>query len=284
MSAIPPPILSHFQARPLLQARGAIGQAVPLSLDLGLREEEAVIGPDGVRLPDGQLVAWECLEEIAASENNCFLLRQGHAGKIMRFSEETNRLYSLMPTQGAPTMLISGIPMHRIKDVDPHADTLLKIETIRPIRGMVLDTATGLGYTAIAAAKEADHVHTIELDRAALLVARQNPWSRALFHNPRITQHLGDSYDLIGDFAEATFDRIIHDPPTLSLAGHLYSSDFYAEMLRVLKPRGRAFHYIGDPDSRSGRNTTDGVIRRLQQVGFRRVVRRPRAFGVIAYK
>ena len=65
--------------------------------------------------------------------------------KIQFFSEQTNQLYSLMPTERAPTMLISGIPMHRIKNTDPHADTLEKIKTIAPITGHVLDTATGLG-------------------------------------------------------------------------------------------------------------------------------------------
>jgi predicted methyltransferase len=68
----------------------------------------------------------------------------------------------------------------------------------------------------------------------------------------------------------------------MSLAGNLYSGAFYRELLRILKPNGRLFHYIGDPESASGRNITRGVIRRLQESGFTRITRRPEAFGVVA--
>jgi len=174
--------------------------------------------------------------------------------------------------------------MHRIKDTDPHRDTLSKIKTIKPVVGRVLDTATGLGYTAIEAAKTAEHVTTVELDPVAQGIARLNPWSQALFNNPKITQLIGDSFEEIEHFADETFSCIIHDPPTFSLAGDLYSAEFYRQSFRVLKRRGRMFHYIGDPESKSGARTTRGVARRLQEAGFGRVVHKPRAFGVLAYK
>ena len=189
-----------------------------------------------------------------------------------------------MPTRAAPTMLISGIPMHRIKGTDPYHDTLEKIKTVKPVVGRVLDTATGLGYTAIEAAKTADHVVTIELDPTALEIARLNPWSRALFDNPKITQRIGDSYDVIEEFDDQTFTRIIHDPPAFSLAGDLYSGEFYVELHRVLRRGGRLFHYVGNPESKSGSRVTRGVMRRLQEAGFSRIARRPRAFGVLAFR
>jgi predicted methyltransferase len=99
-----------------------------------------------------------------------------------------------------------------------------------------------------------------------------------------VTQRIGDSNDVVPEFEDGAFDGIIHDPPMFSLAGHLYGADFYAELHRVLAKRGRLFHYIGDPNSRSGANVTRGVIRRLNEVGFRKVQRRPRAFGVVAVK
>ena len=37
-------------------------------------------------------------------------------------------------------------------------------------------------------------------------------------------------------------------------------------------------------ETRSGRNVTRGVMRRLREAGFSRIVRRPRAFGVVAFK
>ena len=84
-------------------------------------------------------------------------------------------------------------------------------------------------------------------------------------------------------FEDESFTCIIHDPPTFSLAGDLYSGEFYRQLHRRLRRKGRLFHYIGDLESRSGRNVARGVVRRLQEAGFARVVRRPRAFGVVAY-
>jgi len=175
-----------------------------------------------VRFPDDQALTWQDLEMIRASERGCFVVEENAPRKIQVFSEATNRLYSLMPTAGAPTMLISGIPMHRFKGTDPHRDTLQKIRTITPVVGRVLDTATGLAYTAIEAAKTAEHVITVEIEPAVLEVARLNPWSQALFENPRIAQLIGDTVEEIEGFEGGTFARIIHD----SLLRHILSPAF----------------------------------------------------------
>jgi predicted methyltransferase len=278
------PILSYIQADTLMEARQAGRERVSVSLDLGLTIVQVALGPAGVRLPDGQLLAWRHLEEIGGSERGCFVIEDGQPRKVQFFSETTNRLYSLMPTEGVPTMLVSGIPMHRFKDVDPHRDTLLKIKAIAPVEGQVLDTATGLGYTAIEAAKTAEQVTTVEIAPEALEVARLNPWSQVLFDNPRIAQVAGDVYNVIETFEEEAFDRVIHDPPAFNLAGDLYSGAFYGELFRVLKRGGRLFHYIGDLESRSGRVVSKGAVRRLREAGFRRVVRHPEAFGMVVYK
>jgi predicted methyltransferase len=127
-------------------------------------------------------------------------------------------------------------------------------------------------------------VVTIELDPTMLEVARLNPWSHSLFESPKIEQVVCDAFDQVQDFEDGAFSAIIHDPPMFSLAGELYSAECYRHLFRVLKRRGRMFHYVGDPDSRSGRNVMRGVVRRLQEVGFSRVVRKPGAFGLVAYK
>jgi predicted methyltransferase len=44
------------------------------------------------------------------------------------------------------------------------------------------------------------------------------------------------------------------------------------------------FHYIGDLESKLGQSVSRGVIRRLGEAGFSRVVRRAEAFGLVAYK
>jgi predicted methyltransferase len=237
-----------------------------------------------VLFPDGESLDWQNLEEIRDNEVACYLVEDHAATPIKGFSEFSGRVYGLMPTSSAPTMLISGIPMHRIKDTDPHQDTLQKIKALAPLKGDVLDTATGLGYTAIEAAKTARSVVTIEIDPAAQEIARLNPWSQALFGNPKITQVIGDAFDQIEQFEAESFSAILHDPPMFTLAGDLYSLAFYQQAFRVLRHNGKIFHYIGDPESKSGARVTAGVLRRLQEAGFRRVTRAPRAFGVVAYK
>ncbi len=277
-------IFSYIQVRDVLSAHQASRTTVLVSLDLGLTTTEVTLEQQGIRFPDGQALAWSDLETIEASERGCFLIEENAPSKIQFFSEEMNCLYSLMPTESAPTMLISGIPMHRIKGTDPHRDTLAKIKAIAPVTGIVLDTATGLGYTAIEAAKTAERVITVEIEPSALEVAHLNPWSQALFDNPKITQIVGDVFDEIETFEDEAFTRIIHDPPAFNLAGDLYSGLFYHQLFRVLRRGGRLFHYIGDLESKSGRTVSRGATRRLQEAGFSRVARRPQAFGLVAYK
>lgn len=280
-----PPILSYLHARPILQARQAGQTTVTTSLDLGRSTTTLQLEPDRVILPDGRTLTWDDITEVSESEIACFTIPpEGGIHKVQFFSEAFNRFYSLMPTTGAPTMLLAGFPMHRIKDTDPHQDTLSKIKAIAPITGRVLDTTTGLGYTAITAAQTAHELITIELDPTVLEVCRLNPWSQELFTNPKITQMIGDTYDVVEEFKDASFARIIHDPPTFSLAGDLYSQAFYRQLYRLLQRNGRLFHYIGDLQSKSSGNVAKGAVRRLQSAGFRRVVPRPQAFGVVAYK
>jgi predicted methyltransferase len=276
-----PIILSRFQTQTLPRTREAAVN-ISLSPDLGLTTIEATLCPEGLFLPNGEHLDWDAIDEINDSPNGCFAIQGGRPEKIQVFSAMTNRVCSLMPTAGAPTMLVAGFTMHRIKGCDPYQDGRAKVEAIAPMRSMALDTCTGLGYTAIEAARTAAQVHTIELDPGAQEIARQNPWSQALFDNATITQHLGDSDALLDTFPAGMFDRIIHDPPVVSLAGQLYGAEFYRKLHRVLGTKGRLFHYIGNPESRSMTNVTRGVSDRLRAAGFSRVRPCPGAFGVVA--
>jgi predicted methyltransferase len=278
-----PLVLSHFEVKPLLEAKRQQKESVVSSGDLGRTTSAVLLRSEGCVWSD-TLVSWSVIELIAEEEKKCFLVDGETIEEIRTFSETTQWVRSLWPTGRAPTTVVAGFPMHRIQGIDPLEDTKRKVEGASPITGRVLDTATGLGYTAIYAAKFATSVVTVELDPAAIELAKKNPWSRELFESPKITQHIGDVGELIQGFEKESFSQIIHDPPTFKLGGELYSTDFYRELHRVLKKNGRVSHYIGDPESTSGKRTTKGVIQRLQDAGFSRVTSNPKAFGVVATK
>lgn len=293
-----PVVLSHLQATPLLALRHA-ANASPTDLrssyDLGKTTCAVMLGADGVHFPvpgerattgdmQGTLATWALLEELAQEPNWCIELGddpQAPLRPIRAYSAMTGWVRTLYPTVGAPTTLVSGIPMHRIQEVEPWEDTRRKVRAAAP-QGVMLDTALGLGYSAIQSAAKAERVISVEIDPEALRLARRNPWSRELFTASNIEVHIGDIEEVIESFNEHTFARVLHDPPAMSLAGELYSTSFYRDVRRVLRRNGRLFHYIGDPESASGRNTTRGVMRRLQDAGFQRIERRPEAFGVTA--
>ncbi len=274
--------LSHYQANQLIQARG-LQKKVSISPDLG-RSEVEVILDDTITFPGDENLSWDWIFTIAKNINTCYTIKGGEAVKIQEYSEAYQKVYTLYPTESAPTMLVSGIPMHRIKGVNPWKDTQNKIDAFGRVEGDVLDTATGLGYTAIMSAERATKVTTIELDPVVQIIATHNPWSRELFENPKITRLIGDSSELISAYEDEIFNGIIHDPPMFNLAGGLYSSRFYKQTNRVLKPGGRMFHYIGNPESKSGRRVTKGVVLRLREAGFSKILPKPAAFGVLAFK
>jgi predicted methyltransferase len=203
---------------------------------------------------------------------------------IRGFSEPTQRVHQLYPTQSAPALLISGFTMHRINDTTPEQGARDMVSALGRISGRVLDTATGLGYAAIEAATTATEVVTIELDPVAQEMARLNPWSQPLFGTDKIKQLIGDSAKLIAALPAESFSCVLHDPPAINLAGDLYGAAFYRELYRVLHKGGRLFHYIGDPNSASGSRVTKGVKQRLAEAGFSKVAPKPEAFGLLAYK
>jgi predicted methyltransferase len=277
-------VLSRFEAAEVLLAHAEGRGDVETSVDLGMTRTTLQLDASGVPLPDGTRLGWDVLGDIAESELSCFTVGDASATPIRHYSETSARTFSLMATGTSPALLVSGFVMHRIRDVTPREGALRMVQSLGRLQGRLLDTATGLGYAAIEAARQASEVVSIELEPGARQMARENPWSRDLFSLPNVRLLLGSSADLLPTFEAGEFAAAVHDPPAVNIAGDLYSVDFYREMHRVLSRTGRFFHYIGDPGKPSGARTTAGVVRRLLDAGFSRVEKRPAAFGVLARK
>jgi predicted methyltransferase len=276
-------VLSHIQATSLLAARRQAEQTAVVSLDLGLSRVEVWLTERGAVAPNDEVITWADLARIERDAPTCFAVQEGVARKIHRFSSMLNRPYTLIATAGAPSLINAGFTMHRIVDVDPWEDTRRKVRALGATHGTALDTATGLGYTAIALSETA-RVTTIEIDPLVLEVARLNPWSRALFDNPRIEQRIGDAAEVVASLDDEQVAAIMHDPPTVALAGALYGAAFYRELFRVLRRGGALFHYVGNIQSRQGATVARGVQRRLHEAGFNAVTPRPEAFGILAHR
>jgi predicted methyltransferase len=277
-------VLSHVQAKTLLHAREQNERGVTSSLDLGVTSSQVRLDESGVLLREDTLLRWDQVERIRDEEGLCFRASDGEVEPIRGFSEQTQRIHQLYPTQSAPALLISGFTMHRIRDVTPERGAREMVKALGRVHGRVLDTTTGLGYAAIEAAKDATEVITIELDPVAQHMAQLNPWSQPLFTQQNISQLMGNSAELVPQFPEQHFSCVIHDPPAINLAGDLYAESFYRALHRVLQKGGRLFHYIGDPHSSSGARVTKGVKQRLAEAGFSKIVPKPEAFGLLAYK
>src|SRR3989344_178267 len=261
-------IISHYQARQLLEAHEKKLRETEISLDLGISKTKIRIEDNFLIFPDNQKLEFNQLGKAIKDGTSCFVVNGNSLAKMQWFSDETNKYYKLVPTKDAPTIEISGIRMHVTKEMSPMEDTKKKIESISPINGFILDTCMGLGYTAIAASKYADFVMTCERDENVIEVAKHNPWSIELFNNKKISILKTDVLKEIKIFKSSMFDAIIHDPPRLSLASELYSLDFYRQLFRVLKNNGRLYHYTGSPGSRFRNvNLARNVAQRLKTAG-----------------
>jgi uncharacterized protein len=278
--------LSKYQVERILKAKAEGKTSVNVSLDLGVTKSHVTFEGGSIVLPDEEIVTLDILDKISR-DPSCFMIEGEEVFKLQFFLQKTNKMYRLLATgeDTAPTAELGGFRMHRVKGTDPLLDTKSKIACIRPVFGTVLDTCTGLGYTAIeAVSMGAEEVYSVEVDEGMVQLREVNPWSTGL-SNGRIKLILGDIQEEVTGFEDGFFDSVIHDPPSMNIAGELYSLKFYRELFRVLAPRGRMFHYVGAPGSvHHGKKPSRGVIERLREAGFTDVYERKDALGVVAKK
>lgn len=272
-----PPLLSSRTAELILRGE------LEVSLDLGLSVVK--IEYDGVMayLPGGNQISHEDLELILKRGDSVFFIDEKG---IFQVAISSDHYYKLSTTDGAPTLEIDGIRMHRTKGVTPDEDTRKKLEVLKVTGGRVLDTCNGLGYTAIEASRlGAEFVVTVERSIPVLMMSRLNPWSRRLYMDDRIHLLVGDSFWLVESFPNSFYDYVIHDPPRLTHAGELYSLEFYHKIARVLRIGGSLFHYTGEPGKKyRGRDVRRGVMERLRAAGFSDLRYFPDALGIVCVK
>ncbi|MEC4727103.1 methyltransferase domain-containing protein [Shewanella sp. D64] len=256
--------------------------SVRLSTDLNLSEQDFALSNQELVLDeDNQLTVAE-LKKILKKTGRIYLCRDGDMDPL---EDRSLGYYKLVPTTGAPLLEISGVKMHISKGTDPFTSASQMAQQAVSKGDKVLDCCSGLGYAAIAAHRlGASEVLTIELSPEVMGLRAQNPWSQDL-GNEGIVQCQGSSYKLILTMAASSFDAVVHDPPRFSLAGELYSEEFYREIYRVLRKGGKLFHYTGNPHViKTGSSFVDGVIRRLNKAGFKNVEKVEHLMGVRAQK
>ena len=276
-------ILTKKEAIKLLKAQKLGQTSISLSFDLNksfqpvfLTSEFASIGKEKIDL--------NSLKKI--KDNTCYVLENRDLKKIEFFGEDTNLYYKLKPTKDWPTLLLSSVPMHRFKHLSPKEDTKTRLEEIRPLKGIILDTCCGLGYSAITLAEgeAVSKVVSFERDKNVLRICEYNPHSEALFNNKKIELRNESIFTGIKEFSDNFFDRVNHDPPTVSFAPELYSDEFYTELYRVMKRGAILYHYCPNPGKTKGAEFWRTIEKMLERNKFQDIKYHERSSGIRATK
>lgn len=254
--------LVTLQVHEALRAAARAGTpAIECSLDLGRSMTRVEVGVTGWR--------WrgECFPYLdVCKDRTIYYWADGTFQPVARFSSS---LIKLVPTEyGPPTFEIDGIKMLPTARVSPWEDAEHKVDLIQPRGKVVLDTCGGLGYFAAWCLKRgARRVLSYEKNPDVIWLRSLNPWSPGVGNGLELTQ--ADIVEAIPLLPDRSVDAVLHDPPRFGIAGELYSQAFYAQLARVLKPKGKLFHYTGTPNKlTSGRDVPAEVARRLRRAGF----------------
>jgi predicted methyltransferase len=255
------PLLTR-KVQDALHAAAAAGHATArCSLDLDRSQTVVALDTMGFSAA-GQHHPW-----VDNPRERTIYMREGEGwAPVQCFSQS---LIKLVPTHwGPPTFEIDGIKMLPTAQVSPWADAQRKVSLVAPRGKTILDCCGGLGYfAACCIAGGAARVQSYEQNPDVIWLRGLNPWSPQ--PGGVLTLQRADISKAITALPDAAFDAVLHDPPRFGIAGELYSQQFYDQLARVLKRRGRLFHYTGTPNRlTSGRDVPGEVLRRLQRAGF----------------
>jgi predicted methyltransferase len=283
-----PPLIAPLLAEPVvarLCAAAVQGGRFEASLDLGRSTVTVDVPPGGA--------AWQALGRTwpmpGAIDGRTVLQWEGAGFEpVQRWQ---GALYKLVATPfGPPTFEIDGVKMLPSAEGSPWEDAARKVALVAPRGQRVLDTCGGLGYFAAWCLRAgAAAVDSWEKSAGVHWLRGINPWSPGSPCSRALGDPLAGLALTHGDIAAAiealpagAYGAVLHDPPRFALAGELYSQRFYDQLARVLRRRGRLFHWTGAPNSRSrGRDLAAEVVVRLRRAGFGAV---PRGDGVLAVK
>ncbi len=255
------PLLTAAVLRALRKASAAGAVQARCSLDLERSQSLVDLGTDtwawnGLRFPYPDRL----------KDRTIYHWTGGAFEPVSRFGAS---LIKLVPTEwGAPTFEIDGIKMLPTARVSPYADAQRKVGLIAPAGKVVFDTCGGLGYFAAWCLHGgAQRILSFEKNADVIWLRSLNPWSPEA--SGALTLFEDDVTLRIAGQASGSIDAILHDPPRFGIAGELYSQAIYHEFARVLKRKGRLFHYTGSPNRlTSGRDVAQEVTVRLRQAGF----------------
>lgn len=256
------PLLTLVVHEALLAARDAGAASLDCSLDLGLSQTTVQVAARCWRWLGRE---YPYLETCKARTVYCW-----HGDSFEPVQRFAGQLIKLVPTDwGAPTFEIDGIKMLPTAQVSPYDDAERKVRLIEPQGKIVLDTCGGLGYFAAWCLQlGARQVLSFEKNPSVAWLREINPWSPRTGGALSLVQD--DVAQQIATLDGASVDAVLHDPPRFGIAGELYSQAFYHQLARVLRPRGRLFHYTGTPNKlTSGRDVPREVAKRLSVAGFK---------------
>lgn len=255
------PLLTEKVCNAMQAALRAGAATVECSLDLGRSTTVVELHADGWVWPGRRFPYLE-----SCKDRTIYYWTGERFEPVARFMRS---LIKLVPTEwGPPTFEIDGIKMLPTAQVSPYEDAERKVALIQPRGKVILDTCGGLGYFAAWCLQgQARQVISFEKNPDVIWLRSLNPWSPQA--GGGLDLRRGDIAEEIASLPNESVDAILHDPPRFGIAGELYSQAFYDQLARVLRRKGRLFHYTGSPNKlTSGRDVPNEVAKRLRHAGF----------------